>query len=160
MSLPDVWVDRIFDRLIVVYGQAFLRRWDGLDLADVKANWAYELRGFATWPDGIRHALENLPPDGAPPTVLQFRALCLRKPPAPPPALPLPPADPQRVAELIGAMPRPAERDPKAWAWGLKRRDEANPRSVSPLQRAMYQEALRSELAAAERRRLLESEEA
>jgi hypothetical protein len=75
MSLPETWVDRIFTKLSLVYGHQFLSRWDGLAMADVKADWAHELRGFAQNPGAISYALEHLPP-GKAPTVLEFRAIC------------------------------------------------------------------------------------
>lgn len=80
MSLPPQWVDRIFEKLTLVYGRDFLRRWDGIPIDDVKADWARELAGFAQLPESIAHALKNLPRDD-PPNVYQFRDLCRRAPP-------------------------------------------------------------------------------
>ena len=79
MSLPLPWVDRIFEKLTLVYGQAFLARWRDLDLDAVKADWAHELDGFERHPKAIAHALQALPPE-KPPTVLQFRELARRAP--------------------------------------------------------------------------------
>jgi hypothetical protein len=78
MSLPEAWVDRIFERLTVVYGHQFLARWDGLELTEVKANWAYELRGFAQNPSALWYGLEHLPA-AKPPTVLEFRPATARR---------------------------------------------------------------------------------
>jgi len=80
MSLPPNWVDRIFEKLTLVYGRDFLRRWDGIPIADVKADWAKELAGFEQLPESIAHALKNLP-HADPPNVYQFRDLCRRAPP-------------------------------------------------------------------------------
>ncbi len=111
MSLPQNWVDRIFEKLTLVYGREFLNRWEGLPIAEVKADWAHELDGFDKWPEAIAHALKNLPPD-RPPTVLQFRALCRAAPPKVLPQLPQPKADPARVkaelAKLRALFTRPA----------------------------------------------------
>lgn len=105
MSLPLPWVDRIFEKLTLVYGQAFLGRWRDLNLVAVKSDWGYELQGFQACPDAIAWALANLPAD-QPPTVLAFKALCRKAPDAPRPALPEPPADPVRLrAELAKLAP-------------------------------------------------------
>jgi hypothetical protein len=77
MPLPLQTVDRIFARLLVRYGSAWLRTWEGIDEAAVKADWANELRGASN--AAILHALGNLPPD-RPPTVGQFRLLCINRP--------------------------------------------------------------------------------
>lgn len=146
MSLPAAWVDRIFEKLALVYGEVFLRRWDGLDMAKVKAEWAHELRAFASRPEALGFALERLPAE-QPPNALQFRQLCAGAPPPPTAgALPQPKGDPQRVAaalaRLNAARPEEGERDPKAWAWKLKGREERDARSLTQAQRDMWRAAL------------------
>lgn len=79
MSLPNNWVDRIFAKLTLVYGTDFTRRWEGLNVDDVKADWARELAMYQQAPASITYALENLP-ENKPPNVLQFRALCRAAP--------------------------------------------------------------------------------
>jgi hypothetical protein len=79
MHLASEWVDRIFEKLTLVYGRDFLGRWDGLDIRAVKADWAHELGRFANAPDSIRFALDSLPPS-KPPTALEFKQLCNRAP--------------------------------------------------------------------------------
>lgn len=104
MTLPAKWVDRIFARLTVRYGRAFMARWDGVDEGLVKEDWAHELAGFAQWPEAIDHALQNLPADKPAPTVNEFRALALRAPQPQREALPAPAANPERMqAELARA---------------------------------------------------------
>ncbi len=85
MQLPASWVDSLFARLAVRYGSAWTAKWEGLDMAAVRADWADELAGYAARPDAIRHALGHLPPD-RPPNVSQFLLLC-RNSPEPMPAL-------------------------------------------------------------------------
>lgn len=97
MSLPEPWIDRIFDKLTLTYGQAFLRRWADIDLNAVKSDWGHELAGFAQHPRAIAWALQSLPTE-RPPTVLEFRALARRAPAEDVPRLPQPQADPARVA--------------------------------------------------------------
>ncbi|WP_119157441.1 hypothetical protein [Caldimonas tepidiphila] len=143
MSLPSDWVDALFARLSVRYGRDFLSRWEGLDLALVKADWAEELAGFAGRPEAIKHGLEHLPP-GKPPTVGEFAALCRNAPVPQSPALPAPPADPERVKTVmqrLTAAGSASVRSERAWA----RRLEALDQSGEPLtitQRTMYREAL------------------
>jgi len=132
MSLPPLpleWVDRIFDKLVLVYGVDFMNRYREIDVIDVKANWAHELAGFARNPDAIRFALENLPA-GKPPTVLEFRDLA-RRVPKTAPALPAPTASPNVLqAELkrLDALRQREPADPKEWARRLIARHEAGER--------------------------------
>lgn len=95
MSLPLTWVDRIFEKLTLVYGQEFLDRWRDIDLNAVKSDWCHELAGMASSPSRIAFALANLP--GRPPSVIQFKDLCRSAPAPDAPKLPEPKADPERV---------------------------------------------------------------
>lgn len=145
--LPPHWVDEIFGRLTVRYGQPFLRRWEGVDIALVKADWAEQLAGFADKPDAIRHALENLPPDRAP-TVGEFAAVANRHQPATP-ALPAPKPDPARAHAAVAAIGRRLhDHDPRAWAQRLRDREAAG-EPLSLAQRHFWREALRVEEGAA-----------
>ena len=106
MSLPSAWVDRIFDKLTLVYGHQFLGRWSGMDLDVVKADWAHELAYFQQAAHAIAHALEHLPA-GDPPTVLQFRQLCgqaTRDERQAPLMLDRPEPDPQRLSEALAKL--------------------------------------------------------
>lgn len=140
MSLPLPWVDRIFEKLTLVYGQAFLARWRDVDLTAVKSDWRHELAGFApkegesgsasAGAQAIAYALAHLDPDAPPPTVLQFRALARRAPAPDLPRLPEPKADPERVAAelaklgpvLAAARANAVPVDHKAWAKRLMAR--------------------------------------
>ena len=121
MSLPAAWVDRIFDRLAIVYGEEFLARWRAVNMADVKTDWANTLGYYEADPGAIAWALENLP-SGKPPTVLQFRDLCRQAPAPEVPRLPEPKAGPKRVAAEVAklrghlAATIAPTHDGKAWA--------------------------------------------
>lgn len=78
-ALPAHWVDQLFRKLSIRYGRQFMARWDGIDEADVKADWAEVLGGFVRRPDCIAYAMEHLPVD-KPPTAAQFRELCRSMP--------------------------------------------------------------------------------
>jgi hypothetical protein len=143
MSLPDNWVDRIFRKLGATYGQAFLRQYDGVDLPDVKANWAHELAVFQQAPDAIAYGLDHLPVD-RPPTVLQFRDCCRRPTEHATKVLKLaaPPANPQIAAKVRDAFKRPLEpADPKAWARRLRDREIAGEK-LSKFQRDAWRDAI------------------
>ena len=143
MSLPAAWIDRIFEKLALIYGREFTNRWEGLPIADVKADWAHELAGFANWPEAIKYGLENMPPDRAP-TVLQFRDMCRKAPAKVMLALPEPAADPDRVksevAKLRNSDPT-KKQDPKDWARRILARHEAGDK-LNPTTLRFAREAL------------------
>lgn len=150
MSLPEAWVDRIFDKLTLVYGHQFLSRWDGMPIADVKADWGHELRGFAQNPNAIAYGLDHLPP-GKPPTVLEFRAIC-NSPSAPQAVLLLEivnrPKTPQELAaeRHIERIKRMRKEHPEyggaLWAFALEQKDREEPEWVKPMARSMYREVV------------------
>lgn len=129
MSLPLPWIDRIFMKLTLVYGQPFLNRWRDLDIDAVKFDWSKELDGFDQHPTAIAFALQNLDPE-KPPTALMFRAIANRAPAESRPALPSPAADPARMAEELSKLahvrrPSTTGQGMKDWAHRLKRRHDA-----------------------------------
>jgi hypothetical protein len=96
------YVDRLFARLLVRYGDAWTRKWDGIPIEAVKADWLEQLEGiFARNPKAVAYALEHLPAD-FPPNSDQFLKLCLQKPPEHV-ALPAPVSkpDPQFAATVV-----------------------------------------------------------
>jgi hypothetical protein len=147
MSLPLPWVDKIFEKLALVYGQQFLARWRDIDLELVKSDWARELGGFEKKQEAIAYALQNLDAE-KPPTVLVFREIALRSPAAVLARLPEPAADPERMADELAkfASIRTASNgsgyDHKAWARRLKARHKAGDK-LSAFQVQCYREALR-----------------
>ncbi len=107
MPMPNAWAEALISRLVVRYGEAFMRQWHGVDRAVVVADWAIVLDGVR--PEAITYALENLTPD-RPPNAMQFRDLCRRSTAAErqPPALPAP-VDPPTV-EVKSRLRQVAER--------------------------------------------------
>jgi hypothetical protein len=136
-------VDRIHARLLVRYGTRWTQMWAGIEQAAVHRDWAEELGGISD--AAIAHALDNLPAE-FPPTVAQFRALCLAHAPTFK-ALPSPAQDPTVARAVLKAIARPAEGHPKEWAWRLKEREERGDKLI-PVQRAFWREALRGEVEA------------
>lgn len=141
MSLPDAWVNRLFAKLSVTYGQGFLRQYDGVEIEAVKANWAEELSCFQQSPDSIRYGLEYLPPSKAP-TVLEFRDLC-RKAPAVTLALPAPsePADPAVIARAKTAFRALGTAGNRGWAEKLRERERLG-KGLTRFQRDAWREVL------------------
>ena len=143
MSLPLSWVERIFDKLLLVYGRDFTGRWEGLDISTVKTDWSHELSGFEKHPEAIKHALQNLPA-AKPPTVYEFRNLCVSAPKTTTFELPAPPADPLFVAEIakrLRVVTEKPEHGMKSWAYRLQARDKAG-ESLNMNQRRCYRAAL------------------
>ena len=127
MSLPAPWVDRIFEKLTLVYGRDFAGRWEGMKMGDVKTDWGHELDGLQANPKCIAYALQNLP-EKLPPTVLQFRAIAYKCPSENEHLLPLPRASAEKIAaELLrmgGMREKPAQTDMKEWARRIVSRHE------------------------------------
>ena len=73
--LPEEMIVSLFARLQVRYGSSWLNKWAGIDLADVRADWAQVLAGYSQSPDAIFHGLDCLPTD-SPPNAMQFALLC------------------------------------------------------------------------------------
>ena len=144
MQLPDSWVKSLFARLQVRYGSAWNRMWDGVDMDAVMADWADELGGFANNPDAIKRALANLPPD-RPPTLGQFRAICIGAPGDvhdKPGRLEAPSTSPEVVAAIASAVKgKITGSSAKEWAHRLRRRELACER-LTAMQRSAWREAL------------------
>lgn len=142
MSLPESWVKRVFDKLTLVYGHRFLGRYSGIDLDAVREDWAHELRMYAQAPQAIKYALEHLP-EGDPPTVLEFRALCNRRPHDPVPMLPPSKPDPEKARQAAEAVRGAftSRQDTHAWAYALQER-HARGETLTPAQIAAYKDAL------------------
>jgi hypothetical protein len=150
MSVPIEWIDRIFEKLTIVYGRDFMDRWRGLSIADVKTDWAHELAGFERWPEAIKFALQNMPPD-KPPTVLQFREICRKAPAKELPKLPEPKADPDRLNKAIAELSVTKARfkaesnvDHKAWAKRIVARHAAGER-INPTSLRFARDALKGQ---------------
>ena len=141
--LPSRWVDALFTKLTVIYGHDFLRRYEGLPMDEVKAEWAERLSGFHVQPEAIAHALSVLPPD-RPPTILGFVDLCRRAPMKTAAALPAPPQDPAAVKRAAAALKALTFR-PKGdttWAHRLQEREQRSADGLTQFQRDAWREAL------------------
>ncbi|MGF6877387.1 hypothetical protein [Paraburkholderia sp. MM5477-R1] len=73
-SIPEHWVERLFDRMSSIYGSRFLDLWRGIDIAGVKATWR---EGLASVSDaGLKRGVAALFHEKYPPTLPRFIELC------------------------------------------------------------------------------------
>ena len=103
--LPIEMIDSLFARLQVRYGSSWSNKWAGIDLADVKDDWAQVLAGYAQSTESIFHGLDCLPTD-TPPNAMQFALLCRGAPKFQPLRLDAPEATPARRAEIAALLER------------------------------------------------------
>ena len=143
VPLPEKWITSLFARLQVRYGSSWSNKWLGIDPADVQADWAEMLAGYAKSPESISHGLDNLPPD-IPPNAAQFAALCRNAPRYQPLRIEAPRGDPTAALMALRALARPKGHNPKAWAYRLRDRDQ---KTLTGAQRSMWRAALTPELA-------------
>lgn len=148
-SLPDAYVQRIFEHMSCCYGSKFLDMWQGQDPAQLRAYWGRKLAGFADRPQSIKAALDALEDRPFPPTLPEFIALCRISSRRDGPAA-LPPPDPlsrEDAARRLGEVSARAgvKADPhraSPW-WAEKLRDKylAGERLL-PVQISLASEAL------------------
>ena len=73
---PDAIIDRLFQKLHLMYGRAWLDLWVGAPLEEVKAEWGRALTGVE--PEAMRLALDSMLTTGKefPPKLPEFVSLC------------------------------------------------------------------------------------
>ena len=103
-ALPR-WVDVLFTRLQIRYGDAWTRKWDGIDPNAIKADWCDALATMVELnPKAITYALQHLP-DNFPPNVDGFMKLCLMAPsPTLALAAPVDKPNPEFAAKVAGMV--------------------------------------------------------
>lgn len=144
MSLPDAWIDRIFNRLTAVYGSRFANQWAGERLGMAREAWSDELRRFAQDWNALQYALDHLPASH-PPTAMEFRDLAQagKRPPSVSREEVGPRPSPEAVQALLGpirAFGRPLDRH--AWARRILAKEAAGDRTLTLTQKRMAHEAL------------------
>ena len=75
-ALPSAWIERLFARLAMTYGNKFADMWAGQDVASVRQMWASEMTGYTA--DEIRGGLERMRSKHPswPPSCYEFMDLC------------------------------------------------------------------------------------
>lgn len=156
MSLPASWVDHIFAKLTLTYGQRFTGLYAGLEINSVKRDWGATLSALQHHPQAISFALENLPVD-LPPTSLQFREIARACPAQPQRRLPIPDCDPSVKAEAIETLRhfaanfgRNRNHYHRRWAEKLCDRERRGEK-LTTFQREAWREALRQPVAVEDR---------
>ena len=74
---PEQGLDYIFGKMGAIYGAAFMRHWDGVDINLVRQTWMEILGRYTTYRPIIDWALNHMNPD-YPPSALAFKELCLK----------------------------------------------------------------------------------
>ena len=136
--LPDNWIDALFARLTGLYGNRFTNMWANIDVQLVRQTWAQELAGVK--PPAIKYALDHLPED-FPPTVLQFRKICIAQPEQAPALTNSTPAHPAVRQAVVSGLSEYNPGGMKDWAHALKSRHAAGER-LNPNQIRCYELAL------------------
>lgn len=80
--LPELWTERLLDRLAAMYGQKFTDQWRGVDPVYLKSVWSEELASYSA--DEIKRGLAACRTRIWPPTLPEFLLLC--RPPIDPEA--------------------------------------------------------------------------
>jgi hypothetical protein len=98
----DEGLDYIFGRMSAIYGAAFLRHWEGVDLELVRQEWKQQLGRFLTYRPSMDYAIDRLKGE-FPPSAITFREFCNAGPNIPRDELQITyepkPVDPEVVAE-------------------------------------------------------------
>ena len=98
----DEGLDYIFGRMSAIYGAAFLRHWEGIDLELVRQEWQRQLGNFLTYRPSMDYAIDRLGGDFVP-SAIKFREFCNAGPAVPRDELQIThdpkPVDPEVVAE-------------------------------------------------------------
>lgn len=129
---PSAWIDRLFHRFDLLYGNRFIDGWKGIDIAEVKQCWYQELSKFDLETIGMALDKVGVHPPGLP----EFIELCLKAKPfhaSYAPALKAPkradPDEPATVAareRFMAQLPRCGKNPPSyRWAHDLQARQAA-----------------------------------
>lgn len=119
-EIPWATLEWVWSTLGIRYGHYFASKWDGFDIAVVKADWRYALKGLTD--RQLQYGIDNLPVGRPPADVGEFRKVCLMAPaPIPQRALPRkrgPVEIPPEVrAQFEKLREEPAEESPRLrWA--------------------------------------------
>jgi len=98
----DEGLDYIFGRMSAIYGAAFLRHWEGVDLNLVRQEWQRQLGNFLTYRPSMDYAIDRMDGNFVP-SAIKFREFCNAGPAVPRDELQIThdpkPVDPEVVVE-------------------------------------------------------------
>jgi hypothetical protein len=120
MALPLDWTEKIFEKLSLRYGVAFLRQWEGMDIKAVKNDWCIMLGAYQEHPECLGWAMKNLPADGLK-NVEQFAALCKAAPRIEAPRIEAPLVDPEKMKKAMAELNMINQKKNDKWlGWAYK----------------------------------------
>ncbi len=73
-ALPEAWVERLFERMLLDYGRKFADQWASADMDKLIAHWSFELAGYTG--AELKRGLDALAARDWPPTLPEFKKLC------------------------------------------------------------------------------------
>lgn len=73
-SLPQSWVEKMFDKMLLDYGKKFVDQWAGADPDKLIAHWAREMASY-TGPE-IKRGLTAMEGRDWPPSLPEFKKMC------------------------------------------------------------------------------------
>lgn len=73
-ALPEAWVERLFERMLLEYGKRFGDQWAQADMDKLIAHWATELAGYSG-PE-LKRGVDALATRDWPPTLPEFKRMC------------------------------------------------------------------------------------
>ncbi|WP_440966127.1 hypothetical protein ACL58G_07810 [Massilia sp. GER05] len=82
-ALPEAWIERLFERMLLEYGKRFGDQWAQANMDKLIAHWAAELAGYSG--AELKRGVDALASRDWPPTLPEFKRMCR------------PPVDPMRA---------------------------------------------------------------
>jgi hypothetical protein len=73
-ALPESWVERLFERMLLTYGKKFSDQWGAADTDSLIAFWSQDLSGYSSVE--LKRGLDALATRDWPPTLPEFKKLC------------------------------------------------------------------------------------
>jgi hypothetical protein len=73
-ALPESWIEKMFDKMLLDYGKKFTDQWGGADPDKLIAHWAQEMASYTG--DEIKRGLAAMANRDWPPTLPEFKKMC------------------------------------------------------------------------------------
>jgi hypothetical protein len=77
-KIPDHWIARLFAKMLAIWGDGFTRKWEGVNMDEVKATWAQALGGQNE--AALKRGFAALFREKYPPDLPRFIELCSAQP--------------------------------------------------------------------------------
>lgn len=73
-ALPESWIEKLFDKMLLDYGKKFVDQWAGPDPSKLIAHWSRELAGYSG-PE-LKRGHDALATRDWPPSLPEFKKMC------------------------------------------------------------------------------------